>query len=192
MPVTLTFKDAVGGSQEYEVFDSKGQSIHKGTIVPGQGNDLTIKVPMLDASGAVIPGKSFSFNTTVRGAPSKNDKYEIAFNVDGKKDNRNANELLGLQTKATVGVSEGNAGMSMGTAYSKLVGQVGAKASQALGDSTASGAILARAKSEVASVSQVNLDDEAADLVKFQQYYTASSQIIKAAQEIFSTLINSL
>ncbi|MNL76197.1 Flagellar hook-associated protein 1 [compost metagenome] len=72
------------------------------------------------------------------------------------------------------------------------MGQVGAKASQALGDSTASGAILARAKSEVASVSQVNLDDEAADLVKFQQYYTASSQIIKAAQEIFSTLINSL
>ena len=192
MPVALTFKDAVGGNQDYEVFNAKGESIHKGTIVPGQSNDLTIKVPMLDASGAVIPGKSFSFNTTVSGAPSKNDKYEIAFNVDGKKDNRNANELLGLQTKATVGVSEGNAGMSMGTAYSKLVGQVGAKASQALGDSTASGAILSRAKSEVASVSQVNLDDEAADLVKFQQYYTASSQIIKAAQEIFSTLINSL
>ncbi|VVN48949.1 flagellar hook-associated protein FlgK [Pseudomonas fluorescens] len=192
MPVTLTFKDAVGGSQDYEVFNSKGESIDKGSIVPGQGNDLTIKVPMLDASGAAIPGKSFSFNTTVSGAPSKNDKYEVAFNVDGKQDNRNANELLGLQTKATVGVSEGNGGMSMGTAYSQLVGQVGAKASQALGDSTASGAILSRAKSEVASVSQVNLDDEAADLVKFQQYYTASSQIIKAAQEVFSTLINSL
>ncbi|MCA4961720.1 flagellar hook-associated protein FlgK [Pseudomonas sp. Y24-6] len=192
MPVTLTFKDAVGGSQGYEVFNAKGQSIGTGTIVPGQGNDLTINVPMLDATGTAIPGKSFSFNTTVSGSPSKNDKYEVAFNVDGKKDNRNANELLGLQTKATVGVSGGNAGMSMTTAYSRLVEQVGAKASQALGDSTASGAILARAKSEVASVSQVNLDDEAADLVKFQQYYTASSQIIKAAQETFSTLINSL
>jgi flagellar hook-associated protein 1 len=190
--VTLTFKDAVGGSQGYEVFNAKGQSIGTGTIVPGQGNDLTINVPMLDATGAAIPGKSFSFNTTVSGSPSKNDKYEVAFNVDGKKDNRNANELLGLQTKATVGISGGNAGMSMTTAYSRLVEQVGAKASQALGDSTASGAILARAKSEVASVSQVNLDDEAADLVKFQQYYTASSQIIKAAQETFSTLINSL
>jgi len=160
--------------------------------VPGQSNDLTINVPMLDASGAPIAGKSFSFNTTVSGSPSKNDKYEVAFNVDGKKDNRNANELLGLQTKATVGVTGGNAGVSMTTAYSRLVEQVGAKASQALGDSSATGAILSRAKSEVASVSQVNLDDEAADLVKFQQYYTASSQIIKAAQETFSTLINSL
>jgi flagellar hook-associated protein 1 FlgK len=192
MPVTLTFKEAVGGSQAYEVFNSKGQSIGTGTIVPGQSNDLTINVPMLDTTGAPIAGKSFSFNTTVSGSPSKNDKYEVAFNVDGKKDNRNANELLALQTKATVGVTGGNAGMSMTTAYSRLVEQVGAKASQALGDTTASGAILARAKSEVASVSQVNLDDEAADLVKFQQYYTASSQIIKAAQETFSTLINSL
>ncbi|GAB6403587.1 flagellar hook-associated protein FlgK [Pseudomonas sp. MHK4] len=191
-PVTLAFKDAAGGSQAYEVFNSKGQSIGTGTIVPGQSNDLTINVPMLDASGAPIPGKSFSFNTTVSGSPSKNDKYEVAFNVGGKKDNSNANQLLALQTKATVGVTGGNAGMSMTTAYSRLVEQVGAKASQALGDSTASGAILSRAKSEVASVSQVNLDDEAADLVKFQQYYTASSQIIKAAQETFSTLINSL
>jgi flagellar hook-associated protein 1 FlgK len=191
-PVTLAFKDAAGGSQAYEVFNSKGQRIGTGTIVPGQSNDLTINVPMLDASGAPIPGKSFSFNTTVSGSPSKNDKYEVAFNVGGKKDNSNANQLLALQTKATVGVTGGNAGMSMTTAYSRLVEQVGAKASQALGDSTASGAILSRAKSEVASVSQVNLDDEAADLVKFQQYYTASSQIIKAAQETFSTLINSL
>nr|WP_180202861.1 flagellar hook-associated protein FlgK [Pseudomonas sp. SbOxS1]NYU02408.1 flagellar hook-associated protein FlgK [Pseudomonas sp. SbOxS1] len=192
MPVTLAFKDAAGGSQAYEVFNAKGQSIGTGTIVPGQSNDLTINVPMLDASGAPIPGQSFSFNTTVSGSPSKNDKYEIAFNADGKKDNSNANQLLALQTKATVGVTGGNAGMSMTTAYSRLVEQVGAKASQALGDSTASGAILSRAKSEVASVSQVNLDDEAADLLKFQQYYTASSQIIKAAQETFSTLINSL
>ena len=191
-PVTLAFKEAAGGSQAYEVFNSKGQSIGTGTIVPGQSNDLTINVPMLDASGAPIPGKSFSFNTTVSGSPSKNDKYEVAFNVDGKKDNSNANQLLALQTKATVGVTDGNAGMSLTTSYSRLVEQVGAKASQALGDSTASGAILSRAKSEVASVSQVNLDDEAADLVKFQQYYTASSQIIKAAQETFSTLINSL
>jgi flagellar hook-associated protein 1 FlgK len=192
MPVTLAFKEAVGGSQAYEVFNSKGQSIGTGTIVPGQSNDLTINVPMLDAAGVPIAGKSFDFNTTVSGTPSTNDKYEVAFNVDGKKDNRNANELLGLQSKETIGVSGGNAGMSMATAYSRLVEQVGAKASQALGDSAASGAILARAKSEVGSVSQVNLDDEAADLVKFQQYYTASSQIIKAAQETFSTLINSL
>ncbi|MGA8132540.1 MAG: flagellar basal body rod C-terminal domain-containing protein, partial [Pseudomonas gingeri] len=42
------------------------------------------------------------------------------------------------------------------------------------------------------SLSGVNLDEESANLVKYQQYYTAASQIIKAAQAIFSTLLSSL
>ncbi|MBI1524834.1 hypothetical protein IOK27_26725, partial [Escherichia coli] len=41
-------------------------------------------------------------------------------------------------------------------------------------------------------LSGVSVDEEVGNLVKFQQYYTASSQIIKAAQETFATLINSL
>ena len=41
-------------------------------------------------------------------------------------------------------------------------------------------------------VAVFDLDEETGNLVKFQQYYTASSQIIKAAQETFTTLINSL
>ena len=195
MPVSLVFGDvAADGTQPYKVYYNGTEiATAAGTIVPGQSNDLSIQVPMRDANGAVLtPAQSFSFDTTISGAPSKNDKFEVGFNVNGQKDNRNANELLGLQTKSTVGLIDGNAGMSMGGAYSRLVEQVGAKASQAIGDSTASGAILARAKAEVGAVSQVNLDEEASNLIKFQQYYTASSQIIKAAQETFATLINSL
>ncbi|WP_311197415.1 flagellar basal body rod C-terminal domain-containing protein, partial [Pseudomonas protegens] len=74
----------------------------------------------------------------------------------------------------------------------KLIENVGAKASQAKLDTAANGSILANAKGARDSLSGVNLDDETGNLVKFQQYYTASSQIIKAAQETFSTLINSL
>jgi len=72
------------------------------------------------------------------------------------------------------------------------VERVGAKASQATVDTKATGAVLTQSKTNRDSVSGVNLDDEAASLVKFQQYYTASSQIIKAAQETFSVLINAL
>ncbi len=118
----------------------RGRALARAPSCLAESNKLTINVPMLDAAGAPIAGQSFSFDTTVSGTPSKDDKYEIAFNVDGKEDNRNANELLALQTKATVGVNGGNAGTSITGAYSNLVSQVGGKASQALGDSTASGA----------------------------------------------------
>lgn len=98
-----------------------------------------------------------------------------------------------LQTKQTVDTAGGNGtGMSLSRANSNLISTVGSKAKQASDDSTATTAVLAQAKGARDSVSGVSLDEEAANLVKYQQYYTASSQIIKAAQAIFSTLINSL
>ena len=158
--------------------------------MPGQDNKVTINVPVTNADGTTT---NVGFDTVISGSPGKGDSFDIKFNKDGKADNRNANELLGLQTKATVGVGkDGTGGVSMATSYSQLVSKVGGKASQAAVDGTANGAALAYAKEVRNSVSQVNLDEEASNLVKFQQYYTASSQIIKAAQATFSTLINSL
>jgi len=197
-PVKLVFGATTNGAQSYSVFNSKGESIGTGTIIPGQSNSLSIQVPVVDASGAVVNGAdgqpmTFSFQTTVGGTPAANDSYTVAFNADGKSDNRNATELLGLQSKATVGkTAAGSPGMSFTNAYASLVERVGAKASQATVDTTATTAVLTQAKANRDSVSGVNLDDEAASLVKFQQYYTASSQIIKAAQETFSVLINAL
>ena len=197
MPVRIAFDEAKDGTQTYRVLNEVGTEIGKGSIVPGQDNKLTINVPVLDAAGNPVKNadgtaKTIGFDTTVSGSPGKGDSFDIKFNKDGKADNRNANEMLALQTKATVGASGGNAGVSMGQAYSQLVSTVGGKASQASVDGTANNAALAYAKSSRSSVSQVNLDEEASDLIKFQQYYTASSQIIKVAQDTFSTLINSL
>jgi flagellar hook-associated protein 1 FlgK len=59
-------------------------------------------------------------------------------------------------------------------------------------DATATDTILTQARNSRDSLSGVDLDEETGNLVKYQQYYSASSQIIKTAQEIFSTLINAL
>ena len=191
MPVRIAFDEAAAdGTQSYRVLNEAGKEIGKGSIVPGQDNKVTINVPVTNADGSTT---NVGFDTVISGSPAKGDSFDIKFNKDGKADNRNANELLGLQTKATVGVGkDGTGGVSVGTSYSQLVSNVGGKASQAAVDGTANGAALAYAKEVRNSVSQVNLDEEASNLVKFQQYYTASSQIIKAAQATFSTLINSL
>ncbi|NBF15347.1 flagellar hook-associated protein FlgK [Pseudomonas sp. Fl4BN2] len=198
MPVRIAFDEAANGAQGYRVLNEKGEEIGKGTLVPGQDNKITINLPVLDAAGLPVTNadgtpKTIGFDTTISGSPAKGDSFDIKFNKDGKADNTNANLLLGLQTKATVGVGkDGTGGVSMGSSYSQLVAKVGGQASQAAVDGTANTAALAYATQTRSSVSQVNLDEEASNLVKFQQYYTASSQIIKAAQETFSTLINSL
>ncbi|NMX91049.1 MULTISPECIES: flagellar hook-associated protein FlgK [unclassified Pseudomonas] len=190
MPVKMTFgKPAADGTQSYVINNAQGQPIGNGTIVPGQDNKLTINVPYVDAAGNA---QTFGVDTVIRGEPKADDSFSVSFNSGGKLDNRNALQLLDLQTRKTVGATDGNAGVSMTTAYSQLVSSVGGKASQANVDNNATGAMLAAATSNRSSVSQVNLDEEAGDMIRFQQYYTASSQIIKAAQETFSTLINSL
>lgn len=196
MPVRVVFSDASGGTQGYKLFDAKGTEIGSGSIVPGQDNKLSIAVPMRDATGApILDGsgnpRTFDVETTIGGSPAGDDSFTLGFNVDGKSDNRNAQDLLRLQTQSTVGTGSGG-GISFTSAYASLVERVGAKASQAQIDTKASGAVIDSAKASRGAVSGVNLDDEAAGLVKFQHYYTASSQIIKTAQETFSTLINAL
>ncbi|KAA6182859.1 flagellar hook-associated protein FlgK [Pseudomonas veronii] len=195
MPVKMVFgKPATDGTQPYTLNDAQGNPIGTGTIVPGQGNKITVAVPMRDASGTLLtPAQSFSFDTTVGGSPADGDSTSFSFNAAGRSDNRNALALLELQTKASVGLADGSGGgVSLVTANSRLVSTVGAKAASAITDTTATGALLKANQDARNSVSQVNLDEEAGDMIKFQQYYTASSQIIKAAQETFSTLINSL
>jgi flagellar hook-associated protein 1 FlgK len=199
-PVKLVFGAASGGSQSYNMVDAKGNSIGSGTIVPGQSNALNLKVGMVDASGApvmdtsVTPAvqKTFTVQTTVGGSPASGESFTINLTGAASSDNRNAQALVGLQTKQTVDTGTGSKGISLTDAYNKLVTNVGAKAAQGKSDSEATGAILANAKGARDSNSGVDLDEETGNLVKYQQYYTASSQIIKAAQEIFTTLINSL
>ncbi|MNU08859.1 Flagellar hook-associated protein 1 [compost metagenome] len=69
---------------------------------------------------------------------------------------------------------------------------VGGKTAQAQMDVDSTTALHTSAKASRDSLSGVQLDEEAGNLIKYQQYYTASSQIIKAAQDIFTTLINAL
>ena len=199
-PVKLVFGAASGGSQTYNMVDAKGNSIGTGTIVPGQSNTLNLKVGMVDASGApvmdnsVTPAvqKTFTVQTTVGATPASGESFTINLTGAASSDNRNAQAQVNLQTKQTVDTGTASKGISLTDAYNKLVTNVGAKAAQGKSDSDATTAILANAKGARDSNSGVDLDEETGNLVKYQQYYTASSQIIKAAQEIFTTLINSL
>jgi flagellar hook-associated protein 1 FlgK len=188
---------AADGTQAYSLVDASGAAVNDkngnpitGTIVQKQNNDITLAVGYTDSSGAA---QSFSIGLSINGTPTAGDTYSIDMTGAGSSDNRNAQTTLALQTKQTVDTAGGSGtGMTLSGANANLISSVGSKAKQASADATATTAVLAQAKGARDSVSGVSLDEEAANLVKYQQYYTASSQIIKAAQAIFSTLINSL
>lgn len=188
MPVRVVFGevDAATGMQDYKLYDVNGAEVTAaaGTYIPGQSKELPLAV--------TVAGITVEFSATVSGSPANNDSFTISFNRDGQSDNRNALKLQDLQSKATVDVDAAGKGSSFTTAYGSLISEVGAKTAQAQADNGATEAILTQATATRESLSGVNLDEEATNLIKFQQYYTASSQIIKAAQETFNTLLSAL
>ncbi|MNR23649.1 Flagellar hook-associated protein 1 [compost metagenome] len=127
------------------------------------------------------------------GSPKDDDIFTVAFNRNGVSDNRNGLKLADLQSKATIGIdlnSPVTTGVSFSDGYGDLVERVGTLTAQARVDSEASTAILKQATDNRDSLSAVSLDEEAANLIKFEQYYNASSQVIQVARSLFDTLMN--
>ena len=159
-------------------------------ITPGQTNQLSYAIEV-DIGGV---RQSFTINQTISGRPQDGDKFTVGFNQNGVSDNRNALKLADLQNKPVVGVDANvkniSTGVSFGDGYGDMIERVGTLTAQARQDDVATGAILKQAADNRDSLSAVNLDEEAANLIKFEQYYNASAQIIQVARSLFDTLIN--
>jgi flagellar hook-associated protein 1 len=144
-----------------------------GTIVPGQNNIVQIN----DAAGQP------SYQITLAGNPASGDNFSVAINTGGSSDNRNALALAGLNLTKTIGTQ------SFSEAYGLLVSAVGATTEAAQNNRDAADTLLNQSQISRDSVSGVNLDEEAANLIRFQQNYQASAQIISAARTLFNSLL---
>jgi flagellar hook-associated protein 1 FlgK len=81
---------------------------------------------------------------------------------------------------------------SLSGAVNSYVGTVGLQTSQAQNGATAQQSVMNSAQSAQQSVSGVNLDQEAAKLVQFQQAYTAAAQVIAASNTLFTSLLSAI
>jgi flagellar hook-associated protein 1 FlgK len=124
----------------------------------------------------------------IDGTPQVGDSFTIGKNTNATADNRNALALSALQT---TGILDGGAS-NLQTSYSQLVSHVGARTHQLEVNATAQKTILEQAQAKRESVSGVNLDEEAANLVRFQQAYQASAQLITTANTLFQTLLDAV
>lgn len=133
-------------------------------------------------------GMSTGYNVQFSGKAKTGDTFVIEFNTDAVGNNINALELGELQSRATLD----NGTSNYNEVYSQLVSRVGSKTHELDVNREAQGILYAQAKAQREAVSGVNLDEEAADLVRYQQAYQANAKVISAASEMFDTLIGVL
>ncbi len=141
--------------------------------------------------GEVFPtpgGLNFGYTVKLTGAPVAGDTFSTQYNTGGSGDNRNALLMAGLSTTKLL-----NAGTaSFSGSYNAMVADVGTGTRQAELSALAQKGLLNQVVATRESVSGVNLDNEAANLVRFQQAYQASAKVIATASSLFNTLLRAV
>jgi len=126
------------------------------------------------------------WNATLSGTPAAGDAFTISANSNGVSDNRNALLLGQLQTK---GILVGGT-TNFQDAYAEMVSQVGNQTAEVQVTSKAQDTLVKQATSAQQAISGVNLDEEAANLLRFQQAYQAAGKMMSIAATLFDTLLS--
>ncbi|MGV8900069.1 MAG: flagellar hook-associated protein FlgK [Burkholderiaceae bacterium] len=128
-------------------------------------------------------------NFTITGTPNNNDSFTVGQSTTGVGDSRNALLLAGLQTKNTSigGISSPTTYQG---AYSQLVSLVGNKSRELKVTGESEQQRLSLVVQAQQSVSGVNLDEEASNLLRYQQAYQAAGKVMQIASDMFDVLLS--
>lgn len=187
-----------GGTTGYRVTrKSDGQQVGSGTVPttapPGvmladfDGLQLTIN------GGTLNAGEIYLLQPTRQGGNDINvindNPSQLALSgvASAPGDNTVARSLADLQSSDVIG---GEYSLSEG--YAKLVGRIAVMTSQTETARETTNSMLMKAQEERNNYSGVNLDEEAMILIRAEQAYAASAQVVASAQRIFDTLIGLL
>jgi flagellar hook-associated protein 1 len=124
----------------------------------------------------------------ISGAPASGDTFTVTRNAGGTGDNRNA---LAAANQQNVGVLA-NGTVSITGGVSALITGLGSQAQQINTAQTAQAAVNSQALTSQQSLTGVNLDEEAASLLQWQQAYQAAAQALTIGNSLFTTLIDSV
>ena len=186
--MTFQFTNNAGGT------GNPGFNITNGPAAP---NDYILYDPASsDRFGktfpdGAIPGQFALFGDLtfeMSGVPAVGDQFLIEDNTGGTADNRSALALGGLQSSFLM---LGGTATFQGT-YSQLVSSVGSMTHFAEINYRSQEGLLQSHEDSLLSVSGVNLDEEAANLLKFQQAYQAAAQMINISETMFETLMGAV
>jgi flagellar hook-associated protein 1 len=176
-PVTLTYNSGAGTLSGFPATQAV-------TVTSGSTSTTY-------PAGAPVPytaGSTISFggiSVSISGTPANGDVFRVSPNSNGNGDSRNAGLLATLQTQNLIGNST-----TLGGGYGQLVSYLGNAAHQGQVESVAQDSLLAQVQQAQQSVSGVNLDEEAANLQRYQQAYQAAGKVLAMATTLFDTILN--
>lgn len=163
-PVTISFTSPT----DYDIIDiASGTTLSSGTYTDGA--DITLN----------------GWTVQISGAPATGDTFSIGPNVNGTGDPRNANALVQLQSANLLD----NGTTSYQGAYAQLVSLVGNKTHELNVTSKSESEYLDQVVQAQQAESGVNLDEEATNLLRYQQAYQAAAKVMQTTGELFQTLL---
>lgn len=132
-------------------------------------------------------GKDPGFRVFLKGDPVAGDTFRVEYNDDGTTDNKNMLALSMLQEKPVLA----NGTSSFSDVYADLITRVGTKTHELEINKNAQKLLLEHVKAKRESISGVNMDEEAANLVRYQKLFQANAQIIAVSQKMLDVLMAS-
>lgn len=147
-----------------------------------------------DGSGGTIklyaegyPG----YEVSIAGTVKQNDTFTVEINSNGQADNSNANALTSLRSEKLTKTTGSTQTTTLNEGYANLLALIGSASNSAKTNTEAAEAKYEQTVKMFESNSGVNLDEEATNLLMFQQSYQACAKIIEASQTVFNALIAS-
>ena len=154
---------------------------------------------VLSSSGSAVwlPGQPISLNgwqMELNGVPKTGDTVVVLKTAYPASNNSNARVLTDLRDARIVGQRTSSLGVvtpgsTVTDAYANAMTEIGVRSQSAQTSADMSAAVSSDAEATRSAQSGVNLDEEAARLIQYQQSYQAAAKILQVAQALFDTLL---
>jgi flagellar hook-associated protein 1 FlgK len=178
-PVTIVFNDPPSSYQVMGV----------GTRDPNEPQFEEDGTPCPPPDIPYVPGQDISYNgwtIKISGTPAAGDVFAVGSNTAATADGRNGLLLAGLQTKHTMAGET----TSYQGAYSQLVSDIGNKTRELEVTSKAQASMVEQTLQTQQKLSAVNMDEEAANLMRYQRAYQAAGKALQIANTMFDTVLS--
>jgi flagellar hook-associated protein 1 FlgK len=166
------------GDYSWELLDSTGAQVSTGTGTWTAGSPIALN----------------GFELKLNGVPKSGDTLSVKPTTSTEANNGNALAFVGIGTKNIVGGSTAangsvTPGKTITDAYASALSDIGVRVQSAQTAASISDSAASQAESARANKAGVNLDEEAAKLIQYQQSYQAAAKMLQVAQQVFDTLL---